>query len=71
MCEPVNIDPEYILSLTPSLIHFKFISTKKMLDSNADGHYWERLIQTKLALLKKFEFLFIYKMSDIQESIQS
>jgi len=58
-----------MLSLTPSLIYFKFVSTGTILDSNADGHYWERLIQAKLSLLKNFEFFFTYEMNAIKETM--
>ncbi len=70
-CEQLNKDLEYILSLTPSLIHFKFVSTGTKLDWNGNGHYWQRLIQTNLPLLKKFQFFISYNMLNSQESIPS
>jgi len=49
-----------VLSLTPSLVHLQLISRRSRGDSIFDGYLWERFIQTKLPLLKKFEFFFTY-----------
>lgn len=51
---------ELILSLTPFLTHLKLISSRTNIDSAFNGAYWERIIETKLSLLKKFEIFFSY-----------
>jgi hypothetical protein len=49
---------EQCLSLTPSLIYLKVSGNGNLFNSSFDGLQWEKLIQTKLDLLKKFEFFF-------------
>jgi hypothetical protein len=49
---------EQCLSLTPSLIYLKLIGNGTLFNSSFDGLQWAKLIQTKLRLLKKFEFFF-------------
>ena len=56
------IDFELVLSLTPSLVRLKLISSRVRLDSILDGSDWARLIQTKLPDLKTFQFLFSYNL---------
>ncbi|CAF3972877.1 unnamed protein product, partial [Rotaria magnacalcarata] len=48
-------DIELILSLTPSLTRLRLISCRKKFDSAFDGSTWERIIGSKLLLLKNFE----------------
>ena len=55
-------DFELVLSLTPSLVRLKLISSRVKLDSILDGSDWARLIQTKLPDLKTFQFLFSYHL---------
>ena len=52
-------DIEFILSLTPSLIRFKLILSRRKFDSAFDGHFWEQIMETKLTQLRKVEFFFI------------
>lgn len=49
---------EQCLSLTPSLIYLKLIGNGTLFNSSFDGYQWEKLIQTKLRLLKNFQFFF-------------
>jgi hypothetical protein len=49
---------EQCLSLTPSLTYLKLIGNGTLFNSSLDGFQWEKLIQTKLRVLKKFEFFF-------------
>jgi len=49
---------EQCLSLTPSLTYLKLIGNLTLFNSSFDGFQWEKIIQTKLRLLKKFEFFF-------------
>ncbi|CAF3620119.1 unnamed protein product [Rotaria sp. Silwood1] len=46
---------ELFFSQTPSLIYLKLIGKENFMN----GHRWEQIIQTKLPLLKKFEFFFV------------
>ena len=55
-------DFELVLSLTPSLVRLKLISSSVKLDSILDGSDWARLIQTKLPDLKTFQFFFSYNL---------
>ncbi|CAF1076111.1 unnamed protein product [Adineta steineri] len=48
----------YLLSLTPSLVHLKLINHTYYFSSLFDGNRWEELIQSKLRLLKNFQFCF-------------
>jgi len=48
---------QFLLSLTPSLIHLKLIGWP-LSDISFNGSLWEKLIQTKLPHLNKFEFFF-------------
>ncbi|CAF1455110.1 unnamed protein product, partial [Adineta steineri] len=48
----------YLLSLTPSLVHLKLINHTYNFSSLFDGNRWEQLIQSKLRLLKNFQFCF-------------
>ncbi|CAF1391667.1 unnamed protein product [Adineta steineri] len=48
----------YLLSLTPSLVHLKLINHTDHFSSLFDGNRWEELIQSKLRLLKNFQFCF-------------
>ncbi|UJR26088.1 hypothetical protein I4U23_007434 [Adineta vaga] len=47
------------LSLTPCLTYLKIIGEGNLFNSSFDGYQWERLIQTRLHRLEKFEFFFI------------
>ncbi|CAF1029849.1 unnamed protein product [Adineta steineri] len=47
-----------LLSLTPSLVHLKLINHTDHFSSLFDGNRWEELIQSKLRLLKNFQFCF-------------
>lgn len=47
---------ETLLSFTPSLVNLKLVSCRSTVDFIFAGTFWEKLIQTKLPLLDKFEF---------------
>jgi hypothetical protein len=49
---------EQCLSLTPALTYLKLIGTGTLFNSPFNGFQWEKLMQTKLRSLKKFEFSF-------------
>jgi hypothetical protein len=49
---------DLLLSLTPLLVHLKVIDKLSISNCVFNGYLWEKLIQTRLSLLKKFEFLF-------------
>ncbi len=49
-------DLECLLSLTPSLIHLKLVSSRSTLDSTFNGSYWEQFTQKNLLLLNTFQF---------------
>jgi hypothetical protein len=53
-----NDELDILLSLTPSLAYLKMIAELSIYDDIFNGHSWEKLIQIRLPLLKKFEFLF-------------
>ena len=50
---------ESLLSLTPSLVHFKLISSRSRSDSMFAGASWEQFIQNNLRSLKTFQFFFV------------
>jgi hypothetical protein len=54
---------ELLLSLTPSLVHLQLTGSVSSSDAILDGSRWEHFIQTRLPLLKKFEFFFRMKMN--------
>ncbi|CAF2144497.1 unnamed protein product [Rotaria magnacalcarata] len=49
---------DFLLSLTPSLIHFKLINVGWNSNSLFDGFRWEEFIQKRLPFLNKFDFCF-------------
>ncbi|CAF2173055.1 unnamed protein product [Rotaria magnacalcarata] len=49
---------DFLLSLTPSLIHFKLINVGWNSNSLFDGFRWEKFIQKRLPFLNKFDFCF-------------
>jgi hypothetical protein len=57
-CSLSTDDLEVLFSLTPTLLHLKLNSRRKVIDSIFDGYYWQQIIQTKLRSLNKFEILF-------------
>ncbi len=63
-CQLPLRDLEFLLSLTPSLICLKLVSSRSVFDSIFDGSYWEHFIQNKLLLLKKFEFFFTCNVNE-------
>ncbi|CAF3610750.1 unnamed protein product [Rotaria socialis] len=56
-----------LLSLTPSLIHFKLINVGWNSNSLFDGFRWEEFIQKSLPLLNKFDFCFRRTSSNCSE----
>ena len=62
------IDFELLLSLTPSLVGLKLISSRVKLDSILDGSDWARLIQTKLPDLKTFQVSFSYNLQKADDA---
>jgi hypothetical protein len=61
-------DLELLLLRTPSLTHFKLISSKGFDHKMFDGFRWEHFIRMKLPLLNQFDILLSYhhnKNSDI------
>ena len=61
---------ELLFSVSPTLLHLKLHSAKKVLDSMFDGYYWERLIRTTLRSLKKFEIFFSYGPIDEDNTVR-
>jgi hypothetical protein len=59
---------ELLLLLSPTLLHLKINSSRKILDTMFDGYYWQQLIQTKLQSLTKFEICIFYCIIDEDNS---
>ena len=53
---------ERCLSSTPSLTYLKLMGSGSSFHSSFEGFRWEKVIQEKLTLLKKFEFFFRISM---------
>lgn len=51
-----------LLLLTPSLVHLQLTGSVNSSDPILDGSQWENFIQSKLPLLKRFEFFFRAKI---------
>lgn len=67
-CQMSMEDLEYLLALTPSLVHLRLVSYRSTLDSIFVASNWEELIQENLPLLNKFQFFFtcnIDKFNDV------
>ncbi|CAF2937089.1 unnamed protein product [Rotaria sp. Silwood2] len=67
-CSLSMIALELLLSFTPTLVHLKFGSDERMLDSIWDGYSWKRLIETKLPSLKQFEFVAFRSFSNANDT---
>jgi hypothetical protein len=52
------------LSLTPSLIRLKLVSSRTTCDSVFNGSFWMDLVQKKLPSLHNFEFFFNYHLQN-------
>jgi hypothetical protein len=72
-CRLSTEDLESLLSLTPSLVHFKMVSTRSVFDSVFDATFWEKFVQTKLLCFNRFEFFFTYSVEEntIMPSLES
>ncbi len=72
-CRLSTEDLESLLSLTPSIVHFKMVSTRSVFDSVFDATFWEKFVQTKLICFNKFEFFFTYFVQEntITPSLES
>jgi hypothetical protein len=57
-CWLSNDELHLFLSLNPSLVHLKVIAKLSISNYMFNGYSWKELIQTRLPLLKKFEFFF-------------
>lgn len=68
---------EACLSLTPALTHLKLIGNGSLFSASFDGSLWANVIQTKLRLLKKFEFFILvltyhnFRSSNIERLMSS
>lgn len=54
-----------LLATTPLLVHLELISRRATLDQLFDGFYWKDIIQKKLRSLKKFDFVFSWRVTEI------
>jgi len=57
-CRQSSSNLEYLLSLTPALVHLKLVSFRPTFYSIFNAVYWKQFMQIKLPLLRKFEFFF-------------
>ncbi|CAF3033810.1 unnamed protein product [Rotaria sp. Silwood2] len=57
-------DIEFLVSKTPSLIHFKLGSRRKVYDSTFSGSWWEQFFKTNLPNLTRFQFFFSYTLNN-------
>ncbi len=63
-CAQSSSNLEYLLSLTPALVHLKLVSFRPTFHSIFNAFDWEQFIRIKLPLLRKFEFFFIYDLTN-------
>ncbi len=70
-CGQSSSNLEYLLSLTPALVHLKLVSFRPIFQSIFNDSYWEKFIRIKLPRLRKFEFFFAFDLKYLNKKTKN